>query len=197
VLGQLQDAAVSLIVLAGYTRLVPATVVRAFEGRVLNIHPALLPAFGGTGMYGTRVHAAVLASGATVSGATVHMVTEEYDRGSIIAQWPVPVLPRDTPATLAQRVLAVEHILYPLVVVDAAERILRNRTTGPDAAPYSNVAAGQDNSVASNDTAAAAQALARSGQEAFLLSDADPAALNRQIASTIRNRQITRYHKGG
>jgi folate-dependent phosphoribosylglycinamide formyltransferase PurN len=87
--------------------------VRAHHGRILNIHPALLPAFGGKGMYGARVHDAVLQSGERVSGATVHYVDEVYDRGRIIAQWPVAVLPGDTRETLAARVLHVEHLLYP------------------------------------------------------------------------------------
>lgn len=110
-----------LVVLAGYLKLVPADVVAAYSGRMVNIHPALLPSFGGTGMYGRRVHEAVLASGATVSGPTVHVVTEEYDRGRILAQWPVPVHADDTPETLAARVLAVEHQLLPAVVLAAAK----------------------------------------------------------------------------
>ncbi|HXF96883.1 MAG TPA: phosphoribosylglycinamide formyltransferase [Gemmatimonadales bacterium] len=109
-----------LVVLAGYLKLVPAAVVARFRGRMINIHPALLPGFGGPGMYGRRVHQAVLRSGATVSGATVHYVDEEYDRGPIIAQWPVPVRPGDTPETLAARVLAVEHQLLPAVVLALA-----------------------------------------------------------------------------
>lgn len=108
-----------LVVLAGYLRLVPRAVVEAFAGRMINIHPALLPAFGGKGMYGLHVHRAVLASGATVTGATVHLVTAEYDRGSILAQWPVPVHGDDTPESLQQRVLAVEHRLLPAVVLAA------------------------------------------------------------------------------
>jgi phosphoribosylglycinamide formyltransferase 1 len=105
-----------MLVLAGYLKLVPVEVVRAFRGRMLNIHPALLPAFGGAGMYGMRVHEAVIASGATVSGATVHFVDEQYDRGAIIAQWPVPVFSSDSSETLAERVLRVEHRLLPLCV---------------------------------------------------------------------------------
>lgn len=115
-LRRLRDHRIDRIVLAGYLRLVPPSVIDAFRGRILNIHPALLPAFGGKGMYGIRVHEAVLASGALVSGATVHRVDEEYDRGEILGQWPVPVLPGDTPGSLAARVLAVEHRLLPRVV---------------------------------------------------------------------------------
>ncbi|HSJ24434.1 MAG TPA: phosphoribosylglycinamide formyltransferase [Longimicrobiales bacterium] len=107
---------IRFIALAGYLRLVPAPVIRAFDGRMLNIHPALLPAFGGRGMYGLNVHRAVLAAGCRVSGATVHRVTDAYDEGGIVAQWPVPVLAGDTPESLAARVLAVEHVLYPAVV---------------------------------------------------------------------------------
>jgi folate-dependent phosphoribosylglycinamide formyltransferase PurN len=111
---------VELVVLAGYLKLVPSDVVHAFAGRMINIHPALLPSFGGKGMYGLRVHQAVLESGATVSGPTVHLVTPEYDRGPILAQWPVPVRAGDTPETLRDRVLEAEHRLLPEVVIAAA-----------------------------------------------------------------------------
>lgn len=117
---RLEAHSVDLVVLAGYLKLVPADVVNAYAGRMVNIHPALLPSFGGKGMYGARVHRAVLASGATVSGPTVHLVTAEYDRGPIVAQWPVPVRGDDTPEMLAARVLAVEHQLLPAVVLAAA-----------------------------------------------------------------------------
>ncbi|HXQ27832.1 MAG TPA: phosphoribosylglycinamide formyltransferase [Gemmatimonadales bacterium] len=109
-----------LVVLAGYVKRVPSAVVRRFFLRMINIHPALLPAFGGVGMYGARVHESVLASGATISGATVHYVDEEYDHGPVIAQWPVPVRQGDTAASLGARVLAVEHRLLPLVVTALA-----------------------------------------------------------------------------
>lgn len=105
-----------LVVLAGWLRLVPARVVRAYWGRMLNLHPALLPAFGGEGMYGLRVHRAVLEAGVRVTGATVHFVDERYDRGPIVAQWPVPVREGDAPEDLAARVLEVEHRLLPAVV---------------------------------------------------------------------------------
>jgi formyltetrahydrofolate-dependent phosphoribosylglycinamide formyltransferase len=116
----LQAKGADLVVLAGYLKLVPTDTVSAFDGRMINIHPALLPAFGGPGMYGIRVHRAVLASGATISGATVHLVNAEYDRGPIVAQWPVPVQPGDTPEALAARILEVEHRLLPDVVLAAA-----------------------------------------------------------------------------
>ena len=107
---------IGLVVLAGYLRPVPLDVVEEYRGRILNIHPALLPAFGGKGMYGIRVHRAVLEAGVKVSGATIHLVDERYDEGAILAQWPVPVLPGDTPEQLAARVLRVEHLLLPAAV---------------------------------------------------------------------------------
>jgi folate-dependent phosphoribosylglycinamide formyltransferase PurN len=116
--------AIRLVVLAGYLKKVPDEVVAAFRGRMLNIHPALLPAFGGPGMYGRRVHEAVLASGATVSGATVHLVDEHYDHGAIVAQESVPVRPGDTPESLAARVLEVEHRLLPAAVRACCRSIL-------------------------------------------------------------------------
>jgi formyltetrahydrofolate-dependent phosphoribosylglycinamide formyltransferase len=109
----LAEHAITHVALAGYLQLVPTEVVRAFRGRMLNVHPALLPAFGGPGMYGAKVHAAVLAAGARVSGPTVHFVNEHYDEGAIVAQWPVPVRADDTPQSLASRVLSVEHRVYP------------------------------------------------------------------------------------
>ncbi|MDE3171881.1 MAG: phosphoribosylglycinamide formyltransferase [Gemmatimonadota bacterium] len=112
----LRDARVDYVALAGYLRLVPADVVRAWAGRIVNVHPALLPEFGGAGMYGHHVHEAVIAAGAGESGPTVHFVDEAFDRGAVIAQYAVPVRPGDTPEALAARVLRVEHLLYPRVV---------------------------------------------------------------------------------
>lgn len=112
----LQAGTVDLVVLAGWLRLIPAPVVRRFAGRMINIHPALLPAFGGVGMYGRRVHEAVLEAGARVTGPTVHFVNEAYDEGAIIAQWPVPVRRGDDPDSLAVRVLVAEHRVLPAVV---------------------------------------------------------------------------------
>ena len=111
------------VLLAGFLKLLPADVCREYEGRILNIHPALLPSFGGKGMHGTRVHEAVLRSGASLSGPTIHFVNQRYDEGMILAQWPVPVVPGDTPANLAARVLKVEHLLYP-AAADALARAL-------------------------------------------------------------------------
>ena len=114
--GAMTAHAIDVIALAGYLRFVPEAVTRRFRGAIVNVHPSLLPAFGGRGMYGSRVHEAVLAAGVRVSGATVHFVDEAYDRGPIIAQWPVPVAAGDTPIDLAARVLRVEHLLLPRVV---------------------------------------------------------------------------------
>lgn len=118
---------VDLILLAGYLRLVPEAVVARYPQRILNIHPALLPAFGGAGMYGMNVHRAVIDSGKLESGATVHFVDEEYDRGSILAQQRVPVNSGDTPEELGRRVLEVEHRLYSEAVDHLCKAILAER----------------------------------------------------------------------
>jgi phosphoribosylglycinamide formyltransferase 1 len=110
---ELRAAGADIVALAGYLKKIPDTVVSAFHGRIVNIHPALLPRHGGAGMYGSRVHDAVLSAGERESGATVHLVDTEYDRGPIVAQWRVPVLPGDDAHALAERVLSVEHKLYP------------------------------------------------------------------------------------
>lgn len=115
-LAVLREHEIELIALAGYLKLVPEVVVRAYRGRIINIHPGPLPTFGGPGMYGHHVHEAVLQSGVAVSGPTIHFVDERYDTGPIVAQWPVPVRNDDTPETLAARVLKYEHQLYPAVL---------------------------------------------------------------------------------
>jgi phosphoribosylglycinamide formyltransferase-1 len=120
ILALLAEHRIELVALAGYLRRVPEIVTQQYRGRMINVHPALLPAFGGPGMYGAHVHRAVLGAGVKVSGPTVHFVDEVYDRGPIIAQWPVPVLPGDTPAVLAARVLNAEHRLYPCAVAAVA-----------------------------------------------------------------------------
>ena len=112
----LADARIDLVCLAGYMRKVPDAVVAAYSGRLMNIHAALLPAFGGRGMYGGHIHEAVLEYGAKVSGCTVHFVDEHYDNGPIICQSVVPVEEADTPETLAARVLVAEHETYPRAV---------------------------------------------------------------------------------
>jgi len=119
-LAALTAESVDLLVLAGYLKLVPAEVIARYRGRIINVHPALLPAFGGKGMYGIRVHEAVLQSGAVESGCTVHLVEEEYDRGMTLVQARVPVLPGDTAQVLASRVLEQEPRLLPAVVLAAA-----------------------------------------------------------------------------
>jgi phosphoribosylglycinamide formyltransferase-1 len=112
-LASLRTRETGLIVLAGYLKRLPALVVAAYRHRIINVHPALLPEFGGEGMYGIHVHEAVLAAHRTVSGATVHIVDDEYDHGAIVLQEQVPVFPDDTPASLAERVLQVEHRILP------------------------------------------------------------------------------------
>lgn len=113
VLKVLDSHETEFIALAGYMKKLPPEIIYRFRHRIANVHPALLPAFGGVGMYGIKVHEAVIASGCKVSGATVHLVDEEYDRGPIVFQKTVPVKENDTPETLAARVLAVEHEIYP------------------------------------------------------------------------------------
>ncbi len=102
-----------------------------FRRRILNIHPALLPAFGGKGMFGERVHEAVLASGEEVSGATGHYVDEKYDTGSIVGQWSVRVFPGDDVPALATRILSVEHRLYPAVADHVCKAWAEDRDPGP------------------------------------------------------------------
>lgn len=112
----LKELKTELIVLAGYMKKIPNAVIKAYSNRILNIHPALLPAFGGKGLYGHYVHEAVLDYGAKVSGATVHLVDAEYDTGPPVIQECVPVCGTDTPETLAARVLEVEHRILPQAV---------------------------------------------------------------------------------
>ncbi|MEX0746847.1 MAG: phosphoribosylglycinamide formyltransferase [Rhodothermales bacterium] len=109
----LNDYGCNFIALAGYLKRIPTEVVSSFRGRIVNIHPALLPAFGGHGMYGRRVHEAVIEYGVHWTGATVHVVDEEYDTGPIVLQEPVPVYADDTAESVAARVLDVEHRIYP------------------------------------------------------------------------------------
>lgn len=114
---------VDFILLAGYLKLIPLELVRAYSRSILNIHPSLLPAFGGKGYYGMKVHQAVIASGARYSGPTIHFVDEHYDTGRILAQRVVPVLANDTANELAARVLQQEHQLY----VEVAEALCEER----------------------------------------------------------------------
>lgn len=126
------------IALAGFLKKIPRRLVEAYRDRILNIHPALLPAFGGHGLYGRRVHEAVLASGVSTTGATVHLVDEHYDTGPIVAQAVVPVEPGDTPESLAARVLSAEHRLYPETLRAFAEgRVaIEGRRVRIDDAPF-------------------------------------------------------------
>jgi phosphoribosylglycinamide formyltransferase 1 len=122
-LALLEQEQVRVLVLAGYMKMLPAEVIRAMAGRIVNIHPSLLPAFGGKGMYGAHVHRAVLASGAQWTGVTIHLVTENYDEGPILRQRVVAVRPDDTPDSLGSRVLAVEHDTLWREVRSLLERI--------------------------------------------------------------------------
>lgn len=127
-LAALDEAGVDLITLCGYLRLLPAAVVRRYAGKILNVHPALLPDFGGKGMYGMNVHRAVVEAGVPETGATVHFVTERYDEGGVLGQWRVDVRPDDTPEDVAARVLRVEHQLYPRALDHLAEALHEGRT---------------------------------------------------------------------
>lgn len=126
------------IALAGYLKKIPDPVVWAFKDRILNVHPSLLPAFGGAGWYGKKVHQGVLDTGCRVSGATVHLVDSEYDTGPIVLQEAVRVEPDDTAETLAARVLAVEHRLFPralALLADGRLRVEAGRVTLLPSAP--------------------------------------------------------------
>jgi len=112
ILGALREHGVNLVVLAGYMKRLGPQTLAGFPNRILNIHPALLPKFGGTGMYGIHVHEAVLAAGETKTGVTIHLVDPDYDHGPILAQHEVDVERGDTPDSLQARVLKVEHQLY-------------------------------------------------------------------------------------
>jgi phosphoribosylglycinamide formyltransferase-1 len=115
-LGLLKNYDIDLIVLAGYMKLIPVEIVRKYKNRILNIHPALIPSFCGKGLYGLKVHEAVLNYGAKVTGVTVHLVDEEYDTGPIVLQKTVKVKDDDTPESLRKRVLKWEHKMYPEVI---------------------------------------------------------------------------------
>ncbi|MFH0760291.1 MAG: phosphoribosylglycinamide formyltransferase [Bacteroidota bacterium] len=118
VLDELRKASVDLIVLAGFLWMIPDYLLKSFSGRILNIHPALLPDFGGKGMYGMRVHEEVIRRGQKKSGITIHLVDEHYDHGRTIFQAECEVLPDDTPDSLATRIHALEHRYYPQVIRD-------------------------------------------------------------------------------
>lgn len=121
ILEALRSHDIKIIVLAGFLCYVHPDIVRAYEGRILNIHPSLLPAYGGKGMHGANVHKAVIEAGELKSGATVHVVTEEMDNGPIVMQKEVAVLPDDTPESLEAKVHEVEYEIFPKAVVKLAE----------------------------------------------------------------------------
>ncbi|MHA6246453.1 phosphoribosylglycinamide formyltransferase [Pontibacter sp. CAU 1760] len=123
VLEQIQQFTPDLIVLAGFLWLVPQNLLQAFPNRIINIHPALLPQYGGKGMHGQYVHTAVVQAGEKESGITIHYINEEYDKGAFIRQERCPVFPDDTPEALAARVLQLEHQHLPQVV----EQLLANQ----------------------------------------------------------------------
>jgi formyltetrahydrofolate-dependent phosphoribosylglycinamide formyltransferase len=132
----LERHSIDMIILAGYLQLVSADITRAYAGRMINVHPAPLPEFGGPGMYGKRAHRAVLASGVPMSGPTVHFVDEVYDHGAVIAHWPVPVREGDDEQTLAERVLRAEHVLFPRVAQAVAAGEISLLVNGRLARPY-------------------------------------------------------------
>ena len=129
VLDFLKDKNISFILLAGFLQLVPEVLIEHFPDRILNIHPALLPSFGGPGMYGHFVHEAVKASGVSETGLTIHMVDAEYDNGKIIFQATCRVEKDDSPSDIAARVLVMEHIHYPLVAEYFIQTTSKNDTT--------------------------------------------------------------------
>lgn len=125
-LEKLGEFEIDLIALAGYLRKIPSRVVNRYRQRIVNVHPALLPKYGGKGMYGMNVHRLVIESGDAETGVTVHYVDDIYDNGKIIAQRKVPVNPGDTPEKLAARVLKVEHQFYPEVLQEIADNFKKN-----------------------------------------------------------------------
>ncbi len=123
--GVLSSHQIDFIVLAGFLLLLPATLIREYPGRILNIHPALLPKYGGKGMYGWHVHEAVIAAGEKESGISIHFVNESYDEGQVIFQAKCPVYESDTPDTLATRIHELEYSHYPRII----EKVVMNLTT--------------------------------------------------------------------
>jgi formyltetrahydrofolate-dependent phosphoribosylglycinamide formyltransferase len=127
ILKKLTEARIDIVCLAGYLKKVGARIVERFRGRIMNIHPALLPKYGGAGMYGHHVHEAVIAAGDLESGCSVHIVDDEFDHGPVLAQSRVPVLKGDTPQRLAERILEQEHQLYPQVLAQFCDQLkMRN-----------------------------------------------------------------------
>lgn len=126
----LTDNRIDLVVLAGYLRLLPKEVVESYAGRILNLHPSLLPLHGGKGMYGKHVHEAVIASGDAQTGITIHLVNEEFDRGPILEQVSIPVEASDDAHSLAEKIHALEHKTYPLAVRKLSETLLQQKHHG-------------------------------------------------------------------
>lgn len=124
----LRDAGADLVILSGYLRKLGPVTLEAFGGRILNIHPALLPSYGGQGMYGRRVHEAVVAAGERETGATVHLVDDEYDHGAVVAQVRLPVEPGDTPESVERKVMAAE----PRLFVETLQRVASGDLSLPD-----------------------------------------------------------------
>lgn len=127
VLRFLECKEIDLIVLAGFMWLIPSDFVKAFPDRIVNIHPALLPNYGGKGMYGDNVHKAVIANKESYSGITIHLVNEKYDEGQIIFQEKVKIEPKDTPEVLAQKIHTLEHLYYPLIIEELVEEIRQKK----------------------------------------------------------------------
>ena len=119
-----EEGNVDILALAGFLRKLPTSIIQRLSGRVVNIHPSLLPKFGGAGMYGLHVHRAVLAAHEKVTGATVHLVTDEYDQGAILGQDTTDVLPEEAPESLQERVKRLEHRLYPRVLDEFARAVV-------------------------------------------------------------------------
>lgn len=128
-LNQLEKWDTQLIALAGYMIKIPSEIIDKYKNRIVNIHPSLLPKYGGKGFYGMNVHRAVIDNEETTSGCTVHLVTEEYDQGPILGQRKVPVKKSDDPESLAQRILKEEHKLFPEVIAQLADQI--NKKSNP------------------------------------------------------------------
>ena len=118
----LKDYKIDLIVLAGYMKKIPKKVIEYYNNRILNIHPALLPKFAGKGFYGMNIHEAVISSREKTTGVTIHLVDDNYDTGDIVYQKEIEILENDTPASIAKRVLELEHKIYPIVIKEFCKK---------------------------------------------------------------------------
>lgn len=124
IMDKLRQSKIDFIVLAGFMLLVPECIIEAYRGRIVNIHPALLPAYGGKGMYGDRVHKAVIENHETESGITIHFVDEHYDCGDVIVQAKCTITEQDTPQTLAQKIHKLEHHYFPPTIIETIKKVL-------------------------------------------------------------------------